>query len=139
MSIPGTGPCPLPPRRNRVAPAGHAPRFLVLYGSLRERSYSRLLAEEAARLLRAMGGETRLFNPAGLPLPDAVPDSHPKVAELRALAAWAEGMVWCTPERHGVMTGIMKAQIDRLPLSLGAVPPTQGKTLALMQVSGPPT
>ncbi len=119
-----------------ATPAAHPPRFLLLYGSLRQRSYSRLLAEEAARLLRAMGGETRLFDPAGLPLPDAEPDTHPKVAELRALAAWAEGMVWSTPERHGAMTGIMKAQIDWLPLSLGAVRPTQGKTLALMQVSG---
>ncbi len=119
-----------------AAPAAHAPRFLLLYGSLRERSYSRLLTEEAARLLRAMGGEARLFDPAGLPLPDAAPDTHPKVAELRAQAAWAEGMVWCSPERHGAMTGLMKAQIDWLPLSLGAVRPTQGKTLALMQVSG---
>ena len=117
-------------------PASHAPRFLLLYGSLRERSYSRLLTEEAARLLQALGGETRLFDPTGLPLPDAAPDTHPKVAELRALAQWAEGMVWCSPERHGAMTGIMKAQIDWIPLSLGAVRPTQGKTLALMQVSG---
>ena len=111
-------------------------RRCLLYGSLRERSYSRLLTEEAARLLRAMGGETRIFDPAGLPLPDAVPESHPKVVELRDLAQWAEGMVWCSPERHGAMTGIMKAQIDWIPLALGAVRPTQGKTLALMQVCG---
>ena len=117
-------------------PAAHAPRFLLLYGSLRERSYSRLLTQEAARLLQALGGETRLFDPTGLPLPDAAPESHPKVAELRALAQWAEGMVWCSPERHGAMTGLMKAQIDWIPLALGAVRPTQGKTLALMQVSG---
>ena len=117
-------------------PAAHAPRFLLLYGSLRERSYSRLLTEEAARLLQALGGETRLFDPTGLPLPDAAPETHPKVAELRALAQWAEGMVWCSPERHGAMTGLMKAQIDWIPLALGAVRPTQGKTLALMQVSG---
>lgn len=114
----------------------HAPRFLLLYGSLRERAYSRLLAEEAARLLVAMGAEVRFFNPAGLPLPDSAPESHPKVAELRALAQWSEGMVWCSPERHGAMTGILKAQIDWIPLSVGAVRPTQGKTLALMQVSG---
>ena len=114
----------------------HAPRFLLLYGSLRERSYSRLLTEEAARLLEAMGGETRIFDPAGLPLPDSAPDAHPKVQELRTLAQWAEGMVWCSPERHGAMTGIMKAQIDWIPLSVGAVRPTQGKTLAVMQVSG---
>lgn len=114
----------------------HAPRFLLLYGSLRERSFSRLLTEEAARLLRAMGGEVRIFNPSGLPLPDDAPESHPKVVELRNLTQWAEGLVWCSPERHGAMTGIMKTQIDWIPLSMGAVRPTQGKTLALMQVSG---
>lgn len=123
----------------RLAGAGtstHAPRFLLLYGSLRERSYSKLLTLEAARLLQAMGGEVRLFDPAGLPLPDAVPDSHPKVQELREAAAWAEGMVWTSPERHGAMTGIMKAQIDWIPLAVGSVRPTQGKTLAVMEVSG---
>ena len=114
----------------------HAPRFLLLYGSLRERSFSRLLTEEAARLLRALGGNTRIFDPAGLPLPDGAPDTHPKVVELRTLAAWAEGMVWTSPERHGAMTGILKAQIDWIPLSLGAVRPTQGKTLAVLEVSG---
>lgn len=108
----------------------------MLYGSLRERSFSRLLTFEAARLLRAMGGETCIFDPAGLPLPDDAPESHPKVQELRELAAWAEGMVWTSPERHGAMTGIMKTQIDWIPLSIGAVRPTQGKTLAVMQVSG---
>lgn len=114
----------------------HPPRILLLYGSLRARSFSRLMTEEAARLLRAMGAETRIFNPSGLPLPDDAPDTHPKVAELREHAQWAEGMVWCSPERHGAMTGIMKAQIDWIPLSVGAVRPTQGKTLALMQVCG---
>ena len=114
----------------------HPPRILLLYGSVRERSYSRLASEEAARLLTAMGCETKTFNPSGLPLPDDAPESHPKVAELRALAEWAEGMVWTSPERHGAMTGIMKSQIDWIPLALGAVRPTQGKTLALMQVSG---
>ena len=118
------------------ARATHAPRFLLLYGSVRTRSYSRLVTQEAARLLRAMGGETRIFDPSGLPLPDDAPESHPKVAELRGLAQWAEGMVWCSPERHGAMTGIMKAQIDWTPLSVGAVRPTQAKTLAVMQVSG---
>ncbi len=117
-------------------PAVHAPRFLLLYGSLRERSYSKLLTLEAARLLIALGGEVRIFDPAGLPLPDAAPDSHPRVRALREAAAWAEGMVWCSPERHGAMTGILKAQIDWIPLSVGAVRPTQGKTLAVMQVSG---
>ncbi|MES2088533.1 MAG: arsenical resistance protein ArsH [Pseudomonadota bacterium] len=114
----------------------HAPRFLLLYGSLRARSFSRLLVEEAARLLQAMGAEVKIFNPSGLPLPDDAPDTHPKVVELRELTNWAEGMVWCSPERHGAMTGIMKAQIDWIPLNSGAVRPTQGKTLAVMQVSG---
>jgi len=114
----------------------HAPRILLLYGSVRQRSYSRLLAEEAARLLNALGAETRFFNPAGLPLPDDAPDSHPKVQELRSLAQWSEGMVWSSPERHGAMSGIMKAQIDWIPLNVGSVRPTQGKTLAVMQVSG---
>ncbi|ESS37925.1 NADPH azoreductase [Burkholderia cenocepacia] len=119
-----------------AAPSTHPPRFLLLYGSLREHSFSRLLIEEAARLLAAMGAEVRVFNPSGLPLPDNAPDSHPKVVELRELVMWSEGMVWCSPERHGAMTGIMKAQIDWIPLSVGAVRPTQGKTLAVMQVSG---
>ncbi|MBP1523826.1 arsenical resistance protein ArsH [Salmonella enterica subsp. enterica serovar Worthington] len=114
----------------------HPPRILMLYGSLRERSYSRLTTEEAARLLTAMGAEVKLFNPSGLPLPDDVPETHPKVAELRQLVLWSEGMVWCSPERHGAMTGIMKTQIDWIPLTSGAVRPSQGKTLAVMQVSG---
>ena len=119
-----------------ASPSTHPPRLLLLYGSLRERSFSRLLVEEAARLLTAMGAEVRVFNPSGLPLPDDAPDSHPKVVELRELVMWSEGMVWCSPERHGAMTGIMKSQIDWIPLSIGAVRPTQGKTLAVMQVSG---
>ena len=117
-------------------PSAHPPRILLLYGSLRPRSFSRLLVEESARLLQAMGAEVRVFNPSGLPLPDDAPDSHPKVQELRTLAQWSEGMVWCSPERHGAMTGIMKAQIDWIPLAAGAVRPTQGKTLAIMQVCG---
>ena len=127
------------PDVNRLRPASpstHPPRFLLLYGSLRERSFSRLLVEEAGRLLTAMGAEVRMFNPSGLPLPDDAPESHPKVVELRELVQWSEGMVWCSPERHGAMTGIMKSQIDWIPLSVGAVRPTQGKTLAVMQVSG---
>jgi arsenic resistance protein ArsH len=114
----------------------HPPRILLLYGSLRERSFSRFAAEEAARLLRVMGAHTRLFNPSGLPLADSEPDTHPKVVELREAAQWAEGMVWCSPERHGAMTGLMKTQIDWIPLAVGALRPTQGKTLAVMQVSG---
>jgi arsenical resistance protein ArsH len=118
------------------SPLTHPPRIFLLYGSLRERSFSRLLSEEAARLLTAMGCETRTYNPHGLPLADDAPESHPKVQELRELAAWSEGMVWSSPERHGAMTGIMKTQIDWIPLSNGAVRPTQGKTLAVMQVCG---
>jgi arsenical resistance protein ArsH len=127
---------PDPSRLEGVAVSRHAPRILLLYGSLRERSYSRFLTLEAERLLQAFGAETRVFDPRDLPLPDAVPDSHPKVRELRELAAWSEGQVWCSPERHGAMTGILKAQIDWIPLAVGAVRPTQGKTLAVMQVSG---
>ncbi|MGE0241154.1 MAG: arsenical resistance protein ArsH [Parvibaculaceae bacterium] len=115
---------------------GHRPRILLLYGSVRARSYSRFLTQEAARLLHSFGAEAKIFNPSGLPLPDDAPVDHPKVQELRALTEWSEGQVWCSPERHGAMTGIMKAQIDWIPLSLGSVRPTQGKTLAVMQVSG---
>ncbi len=114
----------------------HKPRILLLYGSTRERSFSRLLTEEAARLLEHFGAETRIFNPSGLPLADDVPDDHPMVKELRDLVLWSEGMVWCSPERHGAMTGVFKSQIDWIPLSMGAVRPTQGKTLAVMQVCG---
>ncbi len=116
--------------------AVHPPRILLLYGSVRARSFSRLLTEEAARILRLFGAETRTFNPSGLPLPDDAAATHPKVQELRDSVSWSEGMVWCSPERHGAMTGIMKAMIDWIPLELGAARPTQGKTLAIMQVSG---
>jgi len=113
------------------------PRILLLYGSLRERSFSRLAVEEAARLLQFFGAETRIFDPSDLPLPDQVAgDDHPAVHELRALSMWSEGQVWCSPERHGAITGIMKAQIDHLPLELKGMRPTQGRTLAVMQVSG---
>ncbi|MBO0343713.1 arsenical resistance protein ArsH [Roseibium sp. CAU 1637] len=114
----------------------HPPRILMLYGSLRQRSYSRLLTEEAARILRRLGAEVRVFDPSGLPLPDDAEPEHPKVQELRDLVLWSEAHVWCSPERHGAMTGIMKAQIDWIPLSMGAVRPSQGKVLAVMQVSG---
>ncbi|MGQ7248669.1 arsenical resistance protein ArsH [Halomonas sp. V046] len=121
-----------------VAPSvpRHPLRLLVLYGSLRERSYSRFAAQEATRLLQAFGAEVRTFDPTGLPLPDGADAEHPKIAELRKLAAWSEGMMWVSPERHGAMSAVMKAQIDWLPLSLGGVRPTQGKTLALIQVCG---
>ena len=117
-------------------PNAEPPRILLLYGSLRERSYSRLAAEEAARILRRLGASTQLFNPSGLPLPDDATPDHPKVVQLRELAAWCDGFVWSSPERHGAMTGIMKAQIDWIPLNMGGVRPTQGKTLAVMQVCG---
>ncbi|SAL06009.1 NADPH-dependent FMN reductase [Caballeronia arationis] len=122
----------------RLGMKGQAPvRILLLYGSLRARSYSRLLVEEAARLLERFGAETRIFDPNGLPLADE-PDSdnHPKVRELLELSMWSEGQVWCSPERHGTITGLIKTQIDHLPLSRGGVRPTQGRTLAVMQVSG---
>ena len=113
------------------------PRILLLYGSLRQRSFSRLATEEAARLLQLFGAETRVFDPSDLPLPDQVTgDDHPAVHELREHALWSEGMVWCSPERHGQVTGIMKAQIDHLPLEMKGMRPTQGRTLAVMQVSG---
>lgn len=122
----------------RLEPASratHPPRILLLYGSLRARSYSKLLTLEAERILKHLGAETRVFGPAGLPLPDSVPADHPKVRELRELSIWSEGHVWCSPERHGTITGIFKAQIDWLPLESGGVRPTQGRTLAVMQVN----
>lgn len=123
-------------RLNPREPSMHKPRILLIYGSTRERSFSRLVTQEAARLLEHFGAETRIFNPSGLPLPDDAPDTHPKVAELRELMQWSEGQVWCSPERHGSMSAVFKAQIDWVPLAMGAVRPTQGKTLAVMQVCG---
>lgn len=127
------------PDLNRLFPKKitlHPPRIVLLYGSVRERSYSRFVTKEAARILNQLGAETRIFDPRGLPQPDGAAEDHPKVKELRDLVLWAEGMVWTSPERHGAMTSILKAQIDWIPLSMGAVRPTQGKTLAVMQVSG---
>lgn len=119
-----------------VNTATHKPRILLLYGSLRARSFSRLAIEESARLLTAFGADTRIFDPRGLPQPDTEDETHPKVKELRELMIWSEGQVWCSPERHGAMTSIMKSQIDWVPLNIGGVRPTQGKTLAIMQVCG---
>ncbi|MEM9220635.1 MAG: arsenical resistance protein ArsH [Cyanobacteria bacterium P01_F01_bin.150] len=117
-------------------PSTHPPKILLLYGSLRERSMSRMVICECVRILEILGCETRVFDPSGLPLADDAEVSHPKVQELRDLVTWSEGQVWCSPERHGSMTGVMKTQLDWIPLSLGAVRPTQGKTLAIMQVEG---
>ena len=120
-----------------LGPAEHKPRILMLYGSLRPRSYSRLATEEAARLLRLFGADVRIFDPSDMPFPDQIEgDDHPAIHELREHAMWSEGMVWCSPERHGTITGLMKAQIDNLPLNMGGMRPTQGRTLAVMQVSG---
>ena len=140
LSLPNLDPALLPcPDHARLEPADalpHPPRILLLYGSNRVRSYSRLVAEEAQRLLQALGADTRIFHPAGLPLPDDAPENHPKVRELREAVIWSEGQVWVSPERHGAMSAVLKAQIDWIPLSVGAVRPTQGKTLAVMQVCG---
>ncbi|PWR17736.1 arsenical resistance protein ArsH [Zavarzinia compransoris] len=130
VDIPGIG------RLRAATPSAHPPRILLLYGSLRERSYSRFLTFEAERLLKHFGAETRIFDPSGLPLPDGADVNHPKVLELRELSLWSEGQVWTSPERHGAMSAVMKAQIDWIPLSVGAIRPTQGRTLAVMQVSG---
>ncbi|ALI09774.1 MULTISPECIES: arsenical resistance protein ArsH [Pseudomonas] len=127
---------PTPEKLTQSAEPQHKPRILLLYGSTRERSFSQLLTREAARLLELMGAETAIFDPSGLPLPDDAPVDHPKVQELRDLVMWSEGQVWCSPERHGSMSAVFKAQIDWIPLALGAVRPSQGKTLAVMQVCG---
>lgn len=124
----------IPPQVTRST---HPAKILVLYGSLRERSYSRLLAEEATRILEHFGAEVKTFNPNGLPTYDHDRSvSHEKVQELRSLSLWSEGQVWSSPELHGNMSGLLKTQIDWIPLTLGAVRPTQGRTLAVMQVSG---
>jgi arsenic resistance protein ArsH len=120
----------------RPTPSTHAPRILALYGSLRERSYSRLLAEEGARILEALGAEVRWFHPADLPVYGPGKDTHPKVVELRELSNWSEGQIWSCPEQHGSITGVFKNQLDWIPLSVGAMRPTQGRTLAVMQVCG---
>jgi len=120
----------------QIGDVNHPPRILMLYGSLRERSFSRFLTEEAARILEHFGAEVKIFDPMELPMAGSVPEDHPKVVELRELSLWSEGQVWCSPERHGAITAVMKNQIDWIPLEMGAVRPSQGRTLAVMQVSG---
>jgi arsenic resistance protein ArsH len=127
---------PTPEKLGLSEPGAHPPRILMLYGSLRERSFSRFLTEEGERILRHFGAEVRIFDPHDLPMAGSVAEDHPKVAELRALCLWSEGQVWCSPERHGAVTAVMKNQIDWIPLELGAVRPSQGRTLAVMQVCG---
>ncbi|WP_332853845.1 arsenical resistance protein ArsH [Duganella sp. S19_KUP01_CR8] len=127
------------PTLDKLAPVGdldHPPRILMLYGSLRERSFSRFLTEEAARILEHFGAEVKIFDPTELPMAGSVSEDHPKVQELRALSLWSEGQVWCSPERHGAITAVMKNQIDWIPLEQGALRPSQGRTLAVMQVCG---
>lgn len=127
------------PTLEKLEPIGdlsHPPRILMLYGSLRERSFSRFLTEEAARILEHFGAEVKIFDPTELPMAGSVPETHPKVMELRALSMWSEGQVWCSPERHGAITAVMKNQIDWIPLEQGAMRPSQGRTLAVMQVCG---
>jgi arsenic resistance protein ArsH len=127
------------PSMDKLAPHGdmnHPPRILLLYGSLRERSFSRFLTQEAARILAHFGAEVRIFDPSALPMAGSVPETHPKVVELRELSLWSEGQVWCSPERHGAITAVMKNQIDWIPLEQGALRPSQGRTLAVMQVCG---
>lgn len=124
------------PNKEDLLKSTHKPRILVLYGSLRERSYSRLLAEEASRIITEMGAEVRFFNPLELPIYGSVAETHPKVQELRELSMWSEGQIWSSPELHGNISGVLKNQLDWIPLSIGAIRPTQGKTLAVMQVSG---
>ncbi|MYM85922.1 arsenical resistance protein ArsH [Rugamonas sp. FT82W] len=140
MDLPNINPALLDtPTLDKLAPVGdfdHPPRILMLYGSLRERSFSRFLTEEAARILEHFGAEVKIFDPTELPMAGSVPDDHPKVQELRALSLWSEGQVWCSPERHGAITAVMKNQIDWIPLEQGALRPSQGRTLAVMQVCG---
>jgi arsenic resistance protein ArsH len=127
------------PSEAKLAPPtemDHPPRILLLYGSLRERSFSRFLTFEAARILEHFGAEVKIFDPLELPMAGSVPETHPKVVELRELCLWSEGQVWCSPERHGAVTAVMKNQIDWIPLEMGAIRPSQGRTLAVMQVCG---
>lgn len=98
-----------------------------------------MLSFEVARLLHYLGCDVRVYDPRGLPLrddPSISTSTHPKVNELLDCIAWSQAQFWCSPEQHGNMTGIMKTMIDHIPLSSQAIRPTQGKVLAIAQVSG---
>lgn len=102
--------------------------------TLDRRSFSKLMAYEASRILHRIGCEVRVYDPSGLPVKDDVQDKHPKVQELRDLSIWSEAQFWCSPEQHGNITAVMKNQIDWIPLSTGSVRPTQGRILGFAQV-----
>lgn len=126
----------LPALNSALMKSTHPAKILVLNGSLRPKSFSKLLAEESIRILTLMGADVRYFDSRDLPLFDQKSDDHPKVKELRDLSIWSEGQVWISPEMHGNISGVMKNQIDWIPLNIGSVRPTQGRTLAVMEVSG---
>lgn len=132
----GNPPPLLVPQAPSLAPRTDPPRILFLYGSLRERSFSRFLAEEAAGIMEGLGAEVRFFHPHDLPIKGPAHEDHPEVQRLRELSLWSEGQVWSSPEMHGNITGVFKNQIDWIPLAVGSVRPTQGRTLAVMQVCG---
>lgn len=117
-------------------PIGRPPKLLILYGSLRETSFSRKLGLEFARLFEVLGCDVRVYNPRGLPVRDPSFEDHIKVQELRALTQWSDGHVWISPEMHGTITGVFKNQIDWIPLNTGSVRPTQGRTCLVAQVNG---
>ncbi|KAL8860027.1 MAG: hypothetical protein Q9178_003576 [Gyalolechia marmorata] len=117
---------------------GERMKVLVLFGSLRQRLANDLLVGpfEASRILFKLGCDVRVYDPTGLPVKDDVQHQHEKVQELRDLSRWSDGHVWVSPEQHGNLTAVFKNQIDWIPLSTGSVRPTQGRTLAIAQVSG---
>ncbi len=107
-----------------------SPRILVLYGSSRPQSASRKLAFNAMRALAARGVEARAYDPAAL-LRASGEEGYAHDPRLYELAAWSDGQVWCSPEHHASLSGVMKLVLDTLPPEA-----TRGKALALMQISG---